>query len=193
MISYLKGKVVRKTALGAIIERSGLGYLVLLPERTLAKIREDSEVEVFTAVIYRNDSFEIFGFEEYEELELFELLKRIDSVGPKLAFKIIGTLGIEGISQAIQKKNSVIFEKVPGIGRKTASKILLELVNKMEGFILTSRHAENDEVQVAKEALLQLGVSRDEITKIFAEIDFSGLKNASEIVREVLKLLGAKK
>jgi len=193
MISYIKGKVIRKTASGILIEQSGLGFFVALPQRVLERISEGTEMELFTAVIYRNDSFEIFGFENYEELDVFELLRRIDSVGPRLAFKLVGTLGIEGIFDAVQKKNSVALEKVPGIGKKTASKIMVELVSMLDGSNLAPLYVESEEIKSAREALLQLGVSREEISRVFAELDFTKFKTASEIVREALKIIGARK
>lgn len=193
MISFIKGKIVRKTASGALIEHSGLGFFVLLSQRALERIGEGMEAEFFTAVIYRNEAFEIFGFENYEELEVFELLRRIDSVGPRLAFKLIGTLGVDGIFDAVQKKNSVALERVPGIGKKTASKILVELVSLLDASKLAPLHLKTDEVETAREALLQLGVSREEIARVFAELDFTEYKTASEIVREALKIIGAGK
>lgn len=190
MLYLIEGKVIKKTPSGAVIKAGNLGFMVQLPQQLLSEVKEGEEVSVYTAVIFRNDSFEIYGFKELFDRDLFDVLRAIDSVGSRLAFRIVSTLGREGVLEAVTKKNSVLLEKVEGIGKKTALKVLLELTNRLDARMLKSFEAGSEEIEVAKQALEKLGLRGDEIVRVFSEIDFGKLKTADEIIKEALKKIG---
>lgn len=191
MFYFLEGKVLKKTASEVLVKSGDFGFLIRVSSRLLEKLNEGDHVFLYTAFVFRNDVFEVFGFEELFERDLFDLLKSIESVGPKLAFKIIATLGKEGIAEAVYKKNPVLLEKVEGIGKKSALKILLELVNKLDPKLLGSYEAENEEIKLARQALEQLGVRGEEIARVFSKLDFGKIKTADEIVKEALRRMGS--
>lgn len=190
MLYLIEGKVIKKTPSGAVIKAGNLGFMVQLPQQLLSEVKEGEEVSVYTAVIFRNDSFEIYGFKELFDRDLFDVLRAIDSVGSRLAFRIVSTLGREGVLEAVTKKNPVLLEKVEGIGKKTALKVLLELTNRLDARMLKSFEAGSEEIEVAKQALEKLGLRGDEIVRVFSEIDFGKLKTADEIIKEALKKIG---
>ncbi|MCX7832478.1 MAG: Holliday junction branch migration protein RuvA [Actinobacteria bacterium] len=189
MIYYLRGRVIAKSTKALVVESSGIGFLVQVSESVFEYADIGSEIELFVAAILRGDTFELYGFDNASEREMFDTLRSMDSVGPRLAFRIISKLGIKGILEAVSKKNPVALEQVEGIGKKTASKILLELVSKFELFKDSIVSGYNEERKVAMEALEKLGLKKEEITRLFSDLDFTKLKTAEEIVSEALKKL----
>lgn len=192
MLYYLKGKVRKKLSESLLVEANGLGFLIQVSRNVFSRVNEEDEVELYVATVLRGDFFELYGFSDVNERILFDFLKTIDSVGPKIAFRIISTLGKDGIVESITKKNPLLLEKVEGIGKKTASKILFELLSKVDISLLGGYKTGEEEIRLAEEALLKLGMRKEEIQKVFSELDFTSLTSAEEIVRESLRRIGRK-
>lgn len=194
MFYAIKGQIREKTDDCLLVEVKGLGFLIRVSEDLLVKSRIGEEVELYTSVILKGDVFEIYGFEDFQDRQLFDVLRTIDSVGPRLAFRIISKLGKRGILDAVNRRNSSVFESVEGIGRKTASKILLDLTGKLEKIAVAASSAvPSDNIQAARSALEQLGLTKAEISECLSEINFANAGTVEEIVQEALKIYREKK
>ena len=133
MISYLAGNVVKHLPSGAIVSVGGVGYQVSLTLPTIASLGKiGKEVELWVYTVVREDALSLFAFEHWDERQTFELLIKISGVGPKVAMAILSTLPVNRLRHAVEKKESSLFELVPGIGKRTAEKICLELQAKLE-------------------------------------------------------------
>jgi len=186
MISYISGTVIEKELRFAIVEVGGVGYRVFATEDTLRRLKIGAEAKLRTHHAVREDSEELFGFLEKEDLKLFELLLGVPGIGPKTALNILSVATAETLRRSITSGETAYLTKISGIGRKTAEKIILELKEKLgaseEGSGL------KEEVD-ALEALKSLGYShgdaRDALKTVPTEIT-----GTSERVKHALKLLG---
>lgn len=194
MFHYLKGRIIKKLDEKVLIDVNGLGFLINVSEDTATAVKVGEVIELYTSVVFRGDSFEMFGFKDLQDKQLFEELRTIDSVGPRLAFRIISRLGKKGVVEAVKKKNSAFLEKVEGIGRKTASKILLELSNKLEKIVsFEAVSAGGENLEIVRMALEQLGLTKAEISEVLSELDFAKNNAPEDIVQEALKIYRERK
>ena len=131
MISYLKGKVLHKSAASAVILAGNIGYEVILTANKLLRLAPMQEVELYTYLHVREDAMQLYGFDDWEEREFFLLLLNVSGVGPKVAMTILGQSTISGLHRAIAEENITFLTKVPGIGKKTAQRLVLELKDKL--------------------------------------------------------------
>jgi holliday junction DNA helicase RuvA len=133
MIERLKGKLIKITPTGIVLDVNGVGYGVEVPLsqlNTLSNQPGDIELWIYTHV--REDALRLFGFVEYEDRVAFDVLLSISGIGPKVALAILSTLSVNIIIQAIVQEDHGIFEAVPGVGKRLAEKILLELKPKLK-------------------------------------------------------------
>lgn len=132
MITYLKGTLIEATPLRAVIDVGGVGYEVHIPVTTAEQLpASGSTVTLFTRVVYREDSQMIYGFANRETRELFDLLtEKVSGIGPKIALSILSKMSVIALRQAIAIGDTQLLAKVPGIGRKTAERIVVELKDK---------------------------------------------------------------
>ncbi len=185
MIGSLRGKITSKTDKFIILEVGGVGYKVSLSPDTLSKIKD--EVFLFIHTHVREDSLDLYGFLEQEELNFFEMLINVSGIGPKGALAILGIASIETLRKAISTGDISYLTKISGIGKKTAEKIVIELRDKMgEDISEGSLQGELD----AMEALKSLGYSQNQAREALKEIGAEG--TTSEKVRQALKILGKK-
>ena len=131
MISLLNGTIRAIHSDRVIIEVQGVGYSVLVTGATSASLTLGASAIVHTSLIVREDSLTLFGFLDEESKNTFELLQTVSGVGPKVALSILGSLSIEDLARAIAQENVGAIEKVPGIGKKGAQRMILELKGKM--------------------------------------------------------------
>ena len=128
MIGTLRGKIVRKIDGAAIIECMGVGYLVTMSAHSLAKLGlpgADVFVDVHTHV--REDQLALFGFADAFEKDVFQLLLSVSGVGPKMAVNVLSGMPADALVQAIASENLAVLTKIPGVGKKTAERLLIEL------------------------------------------------------------------
>lgn len=127
MIATLRGKVIRKIDGAAVIECMGVGYLVTMSTHSLAKLSvgADAFVDVHTHV--REDQLSLFGFADAFEKDVFGLLMTVSGVGPKMAVNVLSGMPADALVQAIANENLAVLTKIPGVGKKTAERLLLEL------------------------------------------------------------------
>ncbi|NOJ61313.1 Holliday junction branch migration protein RuvA [Arthrobacter sp. 260] len=131
MISSLRGTVAHVGLNSAVLDVNGFGMQILATPQTLATLRTGQEAQVFTAMIVREDSMTLFGFEEADQREVFETLLGVSGVGPRLALAVLAVHTPEAIRVAASSGDDKAFSKVPGIGPKGARRIVLELADKL--------------------------------------------------------------
>lgn len=169
-----------------IIDVGGVGYRVFVTDDTLRQLKTGTETKLCTHHAVREDSEELFGFSEQEDLTLFELLLNVPGIGPKTALNILNVATAETLRRSITSGETVYLTKISGIGRKTAEKIILELKEKLgAGEESVGLKEEVD----ALEALKSLGYSHSEAREALKQVakDVTG---TSERVKHALKLLG---
>src|SRR3954447_7575257 len=133
MIARLRGTVAARTGAGVVIDVGGVGYLVAATPRVRAPVGEETTVETYLHV--REDALQLYGFASAEERELFELLLGVSGVGPKVALAIVSGSTPGELRRAIVRDDTARFEAIPGIGRKTAQRVVLELKEKLSAAV----------------------------------------------------------
>ena len=131
MIAYLRGKLHAKTNTAMIIDVNGVGYEVFSPTSFLQNSILGDEIEVNVKTVVREDAFLLYGFESSKQKEAFETLCSVNKVGAKLAMTILSHLELNQLVVAIEQKDAVTLSSVPGIGKKTAERMCLELKGKL--------------------------------------------------------------
>jgi holliday junction DNA helicase RuvA len=168
VIARLRGTVAARTAAGVVLDVGGVGYLLAATPRVSARVGEEATVETYLHV--REDALQLYGFASADERELFELLLGVSGVGPKVALAIVsGSTPVE-LRRAITREDTARFEAIPGIGRKTAQRVVLELKEK----ITVSPGAETASGAVlARDALVELGWSLLDAERALTGVDES--------------------
>jgi Holliday junction DNA helicase RuvA len=169
VIAQLRGKPVRQATDGLVLDVGGVGYLVQATPRALAQAGRSKEVTVETYLHVREDALQLFGFADVAERELFEQLLSVSGVGPKVALAIVSGSTPPELRRAIAREDTARFEAIPGIGRKTAQRVVLEL----KGSPAVDAHptAEGDGHVVARDALVELGYTVVDAESVLADID----------------------
>jgi holliday junction DNA helicase RuvA len=131
MIASIKGEVTSKSENDLVINVGGIGFKVMAPRATCAKEIVGNNITLFTYLVVREDALTLFGFESREERDLYTLVLSINGVGPKTALSIISTLSVDAIISAALANRDEVFCQVPGIGKKSAQKIIIYLHDKV--------------------------------------------------------------
>ncbi|MEP0861018.1 MAG: Holliday junction branch migration protein RuvA [Ignavibacterium sp.] len=171
MIGYLKGKIISAKPTQIILDVNGVGYLVNISISTFEKISDQNEISLFIHTHVREDALSLYGFYTEVEKEMFELLISISGIGPKVALSILSGISVDELQNAIQTENVSRLVSVPGVGRKTAERVVLELKSKV-GFIETAVTKGFDYTikQEAVLALSTLGYNQKVAEKIVREL-----------------------
>lgn len=195
MIASLSGNVVALESGSAVIDVSGVGYLVLISKGTSAELRLNNSAFLFTSLIVREDGFTLFGFLNGAELKVFDLLRSVSGVGPKSALAILGELSVDEIIDAVASENDSAFKAVTGIGPKTAKLISVTLAGKLAGSNRSSTVRVNDGLSSVIGALTGLGWNeRSAIDAANAAVQDLGAKaGTNELLKLALSNLGASK
>lgn len=184
MIAYLKGKNIAFGGNYLILDVNNIGYKVYVAEKNIPKLGET--VSLYTYNHIREDCSDLYGFERFNELELFEKLITVNGVGPKAALNILSSYMYEEIIQGIINENVLFFQSISGIGKKVATKIILELKSKISGIEAGELLSGNTEETL--EALSVLGYKTNEIMKVIPHIP-ENLISSEDRVRWCLKNL----
>ena len=200
MISYIKGKLQYLSDSFVIIDNGGIGYKIFVSPKLMSNIGKIGDnVTVFTYMSVKDDGISLYGFENFEELEIFNKLITVSGIGPKGALGIISNLTPADFVMAVISDDVAAVSKAPGIGKKTAQRIILELKDKFktEDFIeekifgeskgLSSVVADNSKIE-AIEALTSLGYGRSEAAKAVSAVFEEG-KTTEDILKLALKKL----
>jgi Holliday junction DNA helicase RuvA len=186
MIARLRGKPVASTLEGLVLEVGGVGYLVAATPSAVRKAEGADEVTVETYLHVREDALHLYGFAERAERELFVQLLSVNGVGPKVALAIVSGSPAEDLRRAIVREDAARFQAIPGIGKKTAERIVLELKEKLAAAPLAPVAAAGlDDHVVARNALVELGYSLSDAERALAETDADAAPE--ERVRQALR------
>lgn len=172
MISRLQGKLEAITADSVIVNVSGVGFQVFLPTSTLSTIGNiGKEVKLFTHLHVREDILALYGFGTADELRLFQIITGVSGIGPKAALSMLSAMDVEQLTMAIATGNADLLTTVPGIGKKIASRIVLELKDKIgAGWISTAVAEVAQENTDVLGALVSLGYSAAEAARAVASL-----------------------
>lgn len=191
MISYLRGTIIDTGDRHVVIDVSGVGYKVYVTEDALHSLKMDSETSLLIHTVVREDAFDLYGFPSKKERGVFELLISISGIGPKSALNILSIVSSETLASAIQTGSTSHLVKVSGIGKKTAEKIVLELRDKLGGYIgddSAEFKAGMSSDADAIEALKALGYDADEAREALKKVD-KNLTDTGAKVKAALKNL----
>ena len=133
MIAHIQGKVTALTLNRAIVDVAGVGYEVLLSPSQISTLAVGETVLIHTSAVIREDSWTLYGFSDTVSKELFIQLQSVSGIGPKAAYSLLSALNATDIERAIGAGDHVTLEKVPGVGKKMASRIILELKDRFAG------------------------------------------------------------
>ncbi len=171
MIARLRGTLVERRADEVVVDVHGVGYLVSVPQAWAMRAELGAEVTLFIATVIREDAFLLFGFPDGVQREAFDVLRGVNRVGPKLALAILSALPVADLARAIAKDEVAVLAKVPGVGRKSAERLCLELKDKLPvAFVPT---ADGGAPVVAEDplplALARLSYRKSEIDRAMAD------------------------
>jgi Holliday junction DNA helicase RuvA len=183
MIARLRGTVVGSTPDGLVLDVNGVGYLVAATPSVLRSAAPGNEVTVETYLNVREDALQLYGFADRGERELFTQLLTVNGVGPKVALAIVSGSPAEELRRAIVREDAARFQAIPGIGKKTAERIVLELKEKVEASAVAPL---GDAPHLAaRAALVELGDSVTDAARALAETDAEA--SPEERVRQALR------
>ena len=194
MISYMIGHIRMINEDSFVIENNNMGYLIYSSLTTLADIEINNEYKIYTSMQVREDDISLFGFFTKDELEMFTLLTSVSTIGPKIAMGILSSISVNEIKTAIINNDIDKLTVAKGIGKKSASRIILELVDKVKkmDFVpvenIKINNSKNDEIDVAREALLNLGYEKNDVEKVLSELKDTDL-SLEGLIKESLKRL----
>ena len=169
MIASLRGRVVSRSAAGIVLDVNGVGYLIAATPSVARLGPADAEITVETHLVVREDALQLYGFGSAAEREMFELLLGVSGVGPKVALGIVSGSTPEELRRAIARDDLARFEAIPGVGRKTAQRVVLELKDKLP-FADAVGGSARDEL-TARDALVELGWSLVDAERALADLD----------------------
>lgn len=170
MIAYLQGKILKKESKGIILQSGNIGYFIHQTPLALADLQEDQEISLFIHHHIKEEHWDFYGFQKYQDLHFFRQLITISGIGPKLALDILSAPQ-EQVKAAIINKDDLSLSKIPGIGKKTAARIIIELKDKVT---LDNERAPYQSFKEphpdAFDALQKLGYHRRDIEKILQNL-----------------------
>ncbi len=190
MISYLKGKIIEKRPGEVVIDINGVGYKAYVPLSTYFKLGSVGEVaSLFITTFLREENINLYGFLTKDEKALFERLTKINGVGPRLALSILSGLGPEEFAETVEKGDAHRLYSLPGVGKKTAMRVIVELSGK-----LGTEERQSGMKEDILSALMNLGYKKKDVIGI---VEKALKKSSSEdefekIFKEVLKTIARK-
>ncbi len=184
MYGYIRGKIVEIDSNYIIVDNSGIGYLIYVPNPYSYKLNTEYTIYIYTFV--REEEFTLYGFKDKEQKELFLKLINVKGLGPKMAIPIIATGTIDAIADAIENENVNYLKKFPKIGDKVAKQMILDLKGKLNA-INTGIFAKKDLNNELMEVLLGLGYKQTDIKKVITKVNNDN--SLEEQVKEALKLM----
>lgn len=194
MYDYIRGEVVETGRDYAVIDAGGVGYHINTSSNTLLSVKAGENAKLFCSFVVREDAHMLYGFSTHEEKEMFVKLTAVSGIGPKLALSVLSALKVGEIAAAVITSDEGAFEKVSGIGKKTAQRIIIDLAGKIsardtieEGGIAAQTADKETE---AVSALVSLGYNRAEAMRAVASVKNLG-DTAEEIILMALKRIGA--
>lgn len=199
MFAYVKGVLESINENYIVIDVNGIGYKIFMPNSGINKLPEIGEiVKVHTYYYVREDNISLYGFNTQEELKMFELLISVSGIGTKSALAILSEISPSSFALSVISGDVTALVKIPGIGNKTAQRMILELKDKLKTEqAITKNSIKNadigysnnqNNISEASSALQVLGYTKKEVDKVLSSNDFNGL-SIEDIIKEALKKL----
>ena len=198
MISFIKGELVSVKEDKIIVEAGGIGYNIFVPTSLLPNLPQTgSEVKIYTYLNVREDAMNLFGFLNEDDLDMYKMLLGVNGVGPKAALGVLSNISANDLRIAIVSDDAKTIAKAPGLGNKTAQKIILELKSKIdleatlgniESDASIPASINDDDRNEAVQALTALGYSASESMKAVRKVPMD-VKGADAILKQALKNL----
>ncbi len=185
MYEYIIGKITKITPKYIVVENNGIGYILIVANPFNFKI--DDNIKIYTHQYIRDQINDLYGFKEESEKTLFIKLISVSGIGPKSALSILASGNVNSIYDAIENRNDAYLKKFPGIGPKAAQQIILDLKGKISFDDVVKVSSSNQKLNDVEEALLALGYSTKDISKVMGKLDTS--KEISDIIKDALKVL----
>lgn len=192
MISYLKGILAASDAFSAIIDVNGIGFQVGMSTKSLARLPETGKpVQVYTILQVRDDNMALYGFATMQERETFSKLIGVTGIGPKVALAVLSTFTPAELARAIADEDVTSITRIPGIGKKSASRIVLELKGSLEKGVQTTAAGASAKKRLegAAEALMGMGFTPQEAEVALEDAPASA--DESALLQYALKRLGS--
>lgn len=193
MYEYLNGELAHILPTAIVVDVHGVGYQVVFANPYRLQDSLKKQIKVLVQQVVREDSISLYGFISNEERELFQRLISVSGIGPKSAMSILANDDTEGFVNAVESGNVTYLTKFPGVGKKTAQQIILDLKGKFEALPEEATKAvvsiNKATLEEAKEALLGLGYSAKEITKIWKSLEAAAPSTTQEALKVAFKLL----
>jgi len=187
VIASLEGEVAHKAGTRVVLEVHGVGYEVQVPASTIAKLPAAGErARIHTRMVVRDDAMALFGFATADERDLFDLLVTVTGVGPKVALSFLSVLSPEALRRAVAAGDLAALSVVPGVGKKVAQRVVLDLKDKLGGDVVIVDGPLAD----VREALLALGLSPAEASEAMVGIARDGDRPVPDLLREALQHVG---
>ena len=202
MISYIKGRLVETAENIIVVECNGIGYQMLVPLSVIDSMPPcGNDVKIYTHMHVREDLLQLFGFLTRDDLEVFKLLISVSGVGPKAALSILGTITADELRYAVMADDAKTIAKTPGIGAKTAGKLVIELKDKLKyrdindvmdisgqnSVNVSSKAADKSIISDAVEALVALGYSATDAMKAVRSVDAADYTTVEQLLKLSLK------
>ena len=193
MIAYITGKIINKEANSVILENNGIGYEILIPLSTFYELPDYSEnVSLYVYPYLREDTLTLFGFSSILEKRLFTMLISAAGIGPRLAINILSGIGPKELLSAISNEDTDRLRKIPGVGSKTAKRIVLELKEKISSVLPETKvdPAKTSIFEDAVSALVNLGYPVEEAKKVVKEASSDGNDvGLEELIKKSLRII----
>jgi len=202
MLDYIKGTVEYIAEDYIVVENHGVGYKVMTSSFSMSDLNSmEDEVIVYTQMIVREDDISVCGFSTRHELTMFRLLTSVSGIGTKVALAVLSSIGVYDLAAVIASGDVQTLVKAPGVGKKTAQRVVLELKDKIDKKLKSNAFPigdisapqairVNSSQREALEALMALGYSNDEAETVLAKIDTTD-KNTETVIKEALRVIMA--
>jgi Holliday junction DNA helicase RuvA len=190
MIGFLRGSLIAKRPPSLTIDVGGVGYELEAPMSTFYRLPDlGSPLSLVTHLVVREDAHVLFGFFTEAERTLFRALLKISGIGPRIALGVLSGMSVQGFYQCVRDKDLVSLTKIPGVGRKTAERLLMEMADRLPeslGADAAALPARSQSEGEAHGALLALGYKPGEVVRMLKDLDGVRL-STEEMIREALK------
>ena len=194
MLGFLRGKLVSKQPPHLVMEVAGVGYEVDAPMSTFYHLRAvGEELFLYTHLVVREDAHTLFGFGTQREQQMFRELLKVSGIGPKLALSILSGINVDELVLCVSAADAESLVRIPGVGRKTAERLLIEMRDRVKGFgesgtlpQMSPVNAQGGTQSEAFGALVALGYKPPEISRLLQTVNPS-INTVEEIIRHALK------
>ena len=200
MIGRIRGHLVYKQPPDILVEVGGVGYEIQVPMTTLFRLPElGSEVSLVTHFVVREDAQLLYGFIDERDRSLFRQLIKVSGVGPKLALTILSGMDSTSFARCVQRDDISSLVALPGVGKKTAERLLVEMRDKLQGWLVQAAEADGmaaggvslapiaNMVADAEGALIALGYKPQEASRVVAAVNDDSVADSEELIRRALK------